>query len=198
MKLIQEKTNSQSGRSMVEMLGVLAIIGVLSIGGVAGYRYAIQKYHASQLMNSVVIGMLQYLNAYHSGLELPSTSIAWSDSDKNDFFPNLIKLKHLYNENKINVTTTTQRDGPYIVEDSSGISLYLRPNDDIWIEFCQLSPALDELVTKFQSLGSGNEKTIYCSDCATPILNWHIEYCSALFETCKNGFQTSIKLIYIL
>ena len=26
----------ESGRSMVEMLGVLAIIGVLSIGGIAG------------------------------------------------------------------------------------------------------------------------------------------------------------------
>lgn len=31
---------SQSGRSMVEMLGVLAIIGVLSIGGIAGYSRA--------------------------------------------------------------------------------------------------------------------------------------------------------------
>ena len=29
--------NNQSGRSMVEMLGVLAIIGVLSAGGLAGY-----------------------------------------------------------------------------------------------------------------------------------------------------------------
>ena len=28
---------NESGRSMVEMLGVLAIIGVLSIGGIAGY-----------------------------------------------------------------------------------------------------------------------------------------------------------------
>ncbi len=27
----------QCGRSMIEMLGVLAIIGVLSIGGIAGY-----------------------------------------------------------------------------------------------------------------------------------------------------------------
>ena len=27
----------ESGRSMVEMLGVLAIIGVLSIGGISGY-----------------------------------------------------------------------------------------------------------------------------------------------------------------
>ncbi|MBR2136742.1 MAG: prepilin-type N-terminal cleavage/methylation domain-containing protein [Alphaproteobacteria bacterium] len=33
------KTN-QSGRSMIEMLGVLAIIGVLSVGGIAGYSKA--------------------------------------------------------------------------------------------------------------------------------------------------------------
>ena len=31
-------TKLESGRSMVEMLGVLAIIGVLSIGGIAGYK----------------------------------------------------------------------------------------------------------------------------------------------------------------
>ena len=29
----------QSGRSMVEMLGTLAIIGVLSVGAIAGYSY---------------------------------------------------------------------------------------------------------------------------------------------------------------
>ena len=34
---------NQSGRSMVEMLGVLAIIGVLSVGGIAGYRMAMLK-----------------------------------------------------------------------------------------------------------------------------------------------------------
>ena len=28
--------NNQFGRSMIEMLGVLAIIGVLSVGGIAG------------------------------------------------------------------------------------------------------------------------------------------------------------------
>ena len=28
---------NENGRSMVEMLGVLAIIGVLSVGGIAGY-----------------------------------------------------------------------------------------------------------------------------------------------------------------
>ena len=32
------------GRSMIEMLGVLAIIGVLSVGGIAGYSKAMQKW----------------------------------------------------------------------------------------------------------------------------------------------------------
>ena len=34
----------QYGRSMVEMLGVLAIIGVLSVGAVSGYSKAMMKY----------------------------------------------------------------------------------------------------------------------------------------------------------
>ncbi len=43
----------ESGRSMVEMLGTLAIMGVLSIGGIMGYSYAVDKYHANQIMNDV-------------------------------------------------------------------------------------------------------------------------------------------------
>ncbi len=35
---------SENGRSMVEMLGVLAIIGVLSVGTIAGYSKAMMKY----------------------------------------------------------------------------------------------------------------------------------------------------------
>ncbi|MCQ2735407.1 MAG: hypothetical protein MJ212_05625, partial [Alphaproteobacteria bacterium] len=35
---------NQAGRSMIEMLGVLAIIGVLSVGGISGYTEAMRKY----------------------------------------------------------------------------------------------------------------------------------------------------------
>lgn len=35
---------SQFGRSMIEMIGVLAIIGVLSVGAIAGYSKAMLKY----------------------------------------------------------------------------------------------------------------------------------------------------------
>lgn len=48
--------NTQSGRSMVEMLGVLAIIGVLSVGVITGYGKAMEKYRLNQY--SQAIGML--------------------------------------------------------------------------------------------------------------------------------------------
>ncbi len=35
------------------MLGTLAVMGVLSIGGIMGYSYAVDKHHANQIMNDV-------------------------------------------------------------------------------------------------------------------------------------------------
>ena len=43
----------QSGRSMIEMLGVLAIIGVLSIGGIAGYSKAMTKYRVNKTADQI-------------------------------------------------------------------------------------------------------------------------------------------------
>lgn len=40
----------QSGRSMTEMLGVLAIIGILSVGSIVGYRFAMTKYLTNELI----------------------------------------------------------------------------------------------------------------------------------------------------
>jgi len=45
--------NEQTGRSMVEMLGVLAIIGVLSVGGIAGYSKAMTKFKITKTMDQV-------------------------------------------------------------------------------------------------------------------------------------------------
>ena len=46
---------NESGRSMVEMLGVLAIIGVLSIGGIAGYTLAMNRYRANEILNAAAL-----------------------------------------------------------------------------------------------------------------------------------------------
>ena len=40
---------SELGRSMIEMLGVLAIVGVLSIGGISGFQKAMNKHKINQV-----------------------------------------------------------------------------------------------------------------------------------------------------
>ena len=49
------KYEEQSGRSMIEMLGVLAIIGVLSVGGIAGYSKAMTKFKTNKVADNVAM-----------------------------------------------------------------------------------------------------------------------------------------------
>lgn len=46
--------NTEKGRSMIEMLGVLAIITVLSVCGLAGYSKAMQMYKANILRDGII------------------------------------------------------------------------------------------------------------------------------------------------
>ena len=43
----------QYGRSMIEMLGVLAIVGVLSVGGIAGYSKAMTKFKINKTADQI-------------------------------------------------------------------------------------------------------------------------------------------------
>lgn len=45
----------ESGRSMIEMLGVLAIIGVLSVGGIAGYSKAMNKFKTNKVADNLAM-----------------------------------------------------------------------------------------------------------------------------------------------
>ena len=55
--------DASAGRSMVEMLGVLAIIGVLSVGAIAGYGKAMFKYKLNkqtEQLNQVIGTIVRY------------------------------------------------------------------------------------------------------------------------------------------
>ena len=57
-----------TGRSMVEMLGVLAIIGVLSVGAIAGYSKAMEKWKINKNLtgyNHLIFGLMGYYNELH-------------------------------------------------------------------------------------------------------------------------------------
>lgn len=71
---------SQSGRSMVEILGVLAIVGVLSIGSIMGYSYAMDKYRANTTVNDIMLratDLLAQANQGHTELSLTE----WEEED---------------------------------------------------------------------------------------------------------------------
>ena len=56
-------TGNCTGRSMIEMLGVLAIIGVLSVGGIAGYSKAMEKFKINKMIDEysyLINGLLEY------------------------------------------------------------------------------------------------------------------------------------------
>ncbi len=55
----------ENGRSMVEMLGVLAIIGVLSVGAIAGYSKAMMKYKLNkqtEQVSTILRALIRYQN----------------------------------------------------------------------------------------------------------------------------------------
>ena len=71
----------QSGRSMIEMLGVLAIIGVLSVGGIAGYSKAMSKFKVNKALGEysyLIHGLLEHLDEFkisETSAQLPLVDI---------------------------------------------------------------------------------------------------------------------------
>ena len=77
---------NERGRSMVEILGVLAIIGVLSFGGIQGYRYAMEKHRANDIVNEVNLRTRDTWNMYQTK-DLPDDEeiIEWADTTQTGF-----------------------------------------------------------------------------------------------------------------
>ena len=69
------------GRSMIEMLGVLAIIGVLSVGGIAGYSKAMSKFKVNKAIGEysyLIHGLLEHLDEFkisETSAQLPLVDI---------------------------------------------------------------------------------------------------------------------------
>ncbi len=88
------------GRSMVEMLGVLAIIGVLSVGAIAGYSKAMMKYKLNKQAEQIS-SILDYVNINLDEFKRSKTTIS------DNMIPLLTKLdvipKEMIRENQNNV-----------------------------------------------------------------------------------------------
>ena len=107
--------SASTGRSMVEMLGVLAIIGVLSVGAVAGYNKAMMKYKLNKqaeqigwLLNTMYRHRLSFgkhpqhmsLVPYFKKLgEIPQEMIKDNSSSLYDRFGSFVRINTTYCRN---------------------------------------------------------------------------------------------------
>ena len=114
-----------TGRSMVEMLGVLAIVGVLSVGAIAGYSKAMRKYRLNkqaEQINSILNSTLSY------GADLGKPQ--GTGYSRTSLIPILKKLNAIPMEmnNSANNETLTDAMGSqiviYAVHESDGTSYY--------------------------------------------------------------------------
>ena len=106
---------TQSGRSMVEMLGVLAIIGVLSVGAIAGYSKAMMKYKLNkqtEQLNQLINAVTQYFPQLNSEITIDLVPIL----KKLNVIPkemikdnNSVLIYDVFN-NAIEITTGTRND----------------------------------------------------------------------------------------
>ena len=75
------------GRSMIEMLGVLAIIAVLTVGGIAGYSKAMEKFKVNKTVKEysyVIQGLLEYKD-----------NILKNATEKQTFLTNFLYSAHI-------------------------------------------------------------------------------------------------------
>ena len=83
------------GRSMVEMLGVLAIIGVLSVGAIAGYSKAMFKYKLNkqaEQLNQVINSVIKYvrvMDSYKSAQNLTPLFVKLGEIPQEMIKPNI-------------------------------------------------------------------------------------------------------------
>ncbi len=68
------KNKLQSGRSMIEMLGVLAIVGILSAGGIAGYSMAMENHKTNVLIEKIQITAQRIQELYNGEYPLNISS----------------------------------------------------------------------------------------------------------------------------
>lgn len=78
---------NETGRNMVEMLGVLAVIGVLTIGGIYGYIFAMSKHKVNEAAELVTLAEVEMEAAASTGSQaelelsfLEDTSVSLEDS----------------------------------------------------------------------------------------------------------------------
>ena len=170
--MTENKTESkqEQGRSMTEMLGVLAIIGVLSVGGIAGYTYAMERHYTNEILNAASQRAIVIASQIAAGRQASLTEFAdqevaggtFSDEVKTD----------IPGEFGITVTGVKESVCQKILEATEGTNIILAKTDGSDFDESDCS-AGSFRITYSNDLGKGGEgggalcEGVTCSGCQT-------------------------------
>lgn len=80
---------NQSGRSMIEMLGVIAIIGILTAGGLAGFSKALDMYRTNRASHQIsfILGHVRGLYRGQKSYRGLDSKTSYRVIDRTEIFP---------------------------------------------------------------------------------------------------------------
>ena len=123
---------NESGRSMMEMLGVIAIIGILTVGGIAGYSKAMEKYYVNKAAGQISYILAHLRSLYRGQMDyrgLDSTS-SYVVIDKTKAFPSEMGSKGTYH-NPFGGTVTAKSAGKDVAENKDDDGNFLSYDDEL-------------------------------------------------------------------
>ena len=193
------KASHQSGRSMIEMLGVLAIIGVLSIGSISGYTKAMTRYklnrHAEQIHT-----ILSILEQYRGQWRFPGTQRTYLKPyyEAIDAIPQeMIKNKsnNIYDvfDNRLVLTTNgskTNPDGSGYTS-SAGVEYFMTSySNAVCINFFQVAKEYHSDAFRIAINGDSGQSVFvdrYCYDGRICLKNLSLNDMQKLCESCTES-----------
>ena len=177
------KNENQSGRSMVEMLGVLAIIGVLSVAGISGYRMAMNKHQANEWINLWNLSITEFKGDFYKisqDIYTKKKSFIYSNND-------FEIMAHCYGEDVCNNEET-----PVYVEIFRTPSL---KNEDVCVEILSTITVKDVLPSSNQVIPGvfivGDYITSF-PDIGPFSKDLAEEMCARLESTLYKGFYSGV------
>lgn len=186
-----KRNKNESGRSMVEMLGVLAIIGVLSVGGIAGYKTAMEKIttnHAMEILNDALVEMISDDNVFEQFRGSDGEFDFWSDNSTVDQTKAFSSLYGLVCQGKTNwhACPLQRGSGEYTV----AVSARENGSDVLWVNFWVSENVCRTLV---QTVLSNRERGHYFR----ALTGYNIYYSYDLLDETKlNAFLANPKNTY--
>lgn len=100
---------NESGRSMVEVLGTLAIMGVLAIGGIIGYDYGMDKYRANETVNSISLLGIEVISKNHTAQDVDEDELNKPLENEEYIYPTSFFYEAEYDRFGIQITDVPKR-----------------------------------------------------------------------------------------